>query len=189
MTPQEENLLHRREIEEAREILQSLKIDNFYTVPKVTWWLLKYYDLYKYCKENWNNCSCFGELPCSHTLGSEENKFLDFYKSLEKVADLHKKEPYFREQLQLFEKVRNDSSALMKWLLHNAKLGSEEFLIFWVEWLEEEQNIVDPAINNWKNIKIIFREEEWKHTIKFLKVFNDLFWKLESEQSDNTLLD
>tara|TARA_R100000935_G_scaffold10692_1_gene21351 strand:- start:1822 stop:2340 length:519 start_codon:yes stop_codon:yes gene_type:complete len=146
-----------------------------YTIAKINWWLLKYYDLYKYCKDNWNTCSCFRELPCSHTMGSEENKFVDFYKSLEKVADLHKKEPYFLEQLQLFEKVRDDPSALIKWLLHNEKLGAEDFLIFWIEWMEEE-DLVNPGINFFPNIEVKILVKEFESTIQFMEVFNELYW-------------
>ncbi len=162
-------------IDFALEELKDLKENGFHTIPKIHWWLLKYNDLYKYCKENWNNGSCFGELACSHTLGSEEDKFRDFYESLEEVADLHKKEAYFKEQMQVLEKVRDHSLALMKWLLHNEKLGVEDFLIFWIEWLEED-NVVNPNITNFPNIEMKILAKEFESTIQFLEVFNELYW-------------
>ena len=167
------------QIQESINNFKSLSLKGIHTIVKINWWLLKYYDLYKYCNENWNNGSCFGELACSHTIGSEMDKFRDFYESLEEVANLHKKETYFREQMQILEIVRNDSPALMKWMLQNEKLGVEDFLIFWIEWYEEERKVLDPNINNWEKQKILFKADEWKYTIKFLKVFNELYWTSE----------
>lgn len=155
--------------------LKSLRTNEIYSIARINWWLLKYYELYKYCKENWNNCSCFGELPCSHTMGSDMDKFRDFYESLEEVADLHKKEPYFQEQMQVFDKIRDESLAHMKWLLQNEKLGVEDFLIFWIEWLEEE-DVVNPGINLFTNIEVKFSAKEFESTIQFLEVFNELYW-------------
>lgn len=155
-----EFITNRQNIHFALEELKNFKEDGFLTIPKINRWLLKYYGLYKYCKENWNNCSCVGELPCNHTLGSEEDKFRDFHESLEKVADLHKKEPYFQEQMLVFDTVCNDSQSLMQWLLHNEKLGVDDFLIFWIEWLEEDHT-VKPFILDWSEIDMKFSAEEW----------------------------
>lgn len=155
--------------------LRDLAEDGVHSINKINWWLLKHYELYKCCKENWNNCSCFGELPCSHTMGSDEDKFRDFYKSLEEIADMHKKETYFREQMQVFEKVRDDAPELTKWLLQNEKLGVEDFLIFWIEWLEED-NLVNPNIKKFPNIEVKISAKEFESTIQFMEVFNELYW-------------
>ncbi len=169
---------HSKEIHSSIAELKDLNEQGFYTIPKVNWWLLKYSDLYKYCKENWNNGSCFGELPCSHTMGSEEDKFRYFYENLEEVVDLHKKEPYFREQMEKLKMVRDNYPSLMQWLRQNEKLGVEDFLIFWIEWLGED-GIVDPYIREFKKINIRFRSKEFENTINFLEQFNDLYWKSE----------
>ena len=66
----------------------------------------------------------------------------------------------------------------MQWLRQNEKLGIEDFLIFWIEWLGED-GIVDPYISEWKGLKIRFRAKEFENTINFLEQFNDLYWKSE----------
>lgn len=162
-------------IQDSITDLRDLAEEGVHTIPKINWWLLKHYELYKYCKENWNNGSCFGEFPCNHTMGSDMDNFRHFYDDLEEVVDLHNNEPYFREQMQVFEKVRDDAPELTKWLLQNETLGGEDFVIFWIEWLEEE-NVVNPGINLFPNIKVKFSAKEFESTIHFLEVFNELYW-------------
>ncbi|MBK5192655.1 MAG: hypothetical protein JJE07_05480 [Flavobacteriaceae bacterium] len=165
----------RREIHSSLEELKNLQEDRFYTISKIHWWLLKYDILYKYCKKNWNNGSCFDELPCSHTLKSNENAFVDFYEDLEEVTELHKKESYFKEQMEGLEMVRDDNPAFMQWLRQNEKLGTEYFIIFWTEWLEED-DIVNPGINIFPNVEVKILAKEFGNTIQFLEVFNELYW-------------
>ena len=50
--------LYMREIEEAFEVLEDLKKEGFYNVPKLTGWRLKYEDLYDYSHNNRHDNSC-----------------------------------------------------------------------------------------------------------------------------------
>ena len=58
---------------------------------------------------------------------------------------------YFQEELSVFENVRDDHLALMQWLKKNETLESWAFLLFWMEWLEEEKAVVNPYITNWQD--------------------------------------
>jgi len=100
---------------------------------------------------------------------------VDFYEDLEEVTELHKKENYFKEQMEKLEVVRDDYPALMQWLQQNEKLGTEDFIIFWVEWLEED-DIVNPGINIFPNVEVKILAKEFGSTIQFLEVFNELYW-------------
>lgn len=175
MTTQEEKSLNRREIEEAIELLQSLEKDGFYNVPKIIWWLLRYEELYNYAFLHRHDGSCIEGMGCGCVWDQPESRFSALYPALQEVVDLHQYEDYFKKEMEVFEQVRDDHPALMQWLKRNEQLGTEEFILFWIEWLEEE-GVVDPYITQWKGLGFKFKAEEWQHTIKFLKVFNEIYW-------------
>lgn len=102
-------------------------------------------------------------------------RFSSLYSSLEEVTDLHRHEKYFKEELSIFENLKDDYPALQQWLKKNETLGSRDFLLFWLEWLEEEKGIVNPFIMHWQD-EFIFKAEEWKNTIRFCEVFNEIYW-------------
>ena len=169
--------IYLREIEEAFEVLINLKKDDFYNVPKINWWILSYMELYKYSYDHRHVGSCFEGMGCCCTDKNPENKFSSLYSSLREVIDLHQYEPYFREELALFENVKEDHPALMQWLKKNEKLGTEDFILFWIEWLEEDHSYVKPFIPELEKHDIRFKAEEWKNTIRFCEVFNDLYYE------------
>ena len=74
------------------------------------------------------------------------------------------------------ENVRKDHPALMQWLKKNENLGTDDFVLFWIEWLDEERTIVNPWIMKELDLGIRFRAEEWKYTIEFLIEFNEIYW-------------
>ncbi len=166
--------LYLREIEEAIEVLDGLNKDGFYNVPKITWWILKYENLYDYSYNHRHVNSCFDGMSCCCTDKNPESKFSSLYSSLEEVVDLYKHEKYFWEELGVLENVRDDPPALMQWLKKNEKLGTEDYLLFWIDWLEEE-DIVNPLIPHWQD-EFKFKTEEWKNTIRFCEVFNEIYW-------------
>ena len=179
MTPLEENQLNRREIQEARELLISFQKDDFYTVHKITWWVLNYKELSIYSYENRHTGSCVEGMGCGCSWDAPESKFSDLHSALKEIIDLHQYEDYFREELEVLENVREDHPALMQWLKKNENLGTEDFFLFWTEWLEEKDEIIVPWILNEKDIGLKFKAEEWKYTIEFLKEFNEIYWESE----------
>ena len=60
-------------------------------------------------------------------------------------------------------------------------MGSEDLMDFWIEWYEEGKNIIKPFIANWQELEIKFKGEEWKYTIKFLRIFNNYYWDSDFE--------
>ena len=164
-------------IDFAVEDLQNLESEGFYAMNKISWWLLKYEIVYTQCKATWNNNSCYGDLPCSHTLQSPENKFCDLYRGLDMVTKLHKYEDYLEYPISKLNALGIDSSQLKAWLLKYEKLGSEKFLEFWTDWYEKENNYIQPFILNWQNLNIKLNVNEWGNTITFLHHFNKYYWK------------
>src|SRR5690606_26437321 len=104
----------------------------------------------------------------------------DLHSELKEIVGLHQYEEYFREELEVLENVRDDHPALMQWLKKNEQLGADDFLIFWTEWLDEDDTIVKPWIMKEKDLGIKFRPEEWKNTIKFIEEFNEIYWNSEA---------
>ncbi|WP_037320631.1 hypothetical protein [Salegentibacter sp. Hel_I_6] len=164
-----------REIKDALLELENLEKDGFYNIPKITWWILTFEDLAQYCRENWMNDSCFGDLPCSCVLDSPESKFKDLHSSLNEVIQLHEYESYFAKEVATLENVRNDHPALMQWLKKNEKLGTEDFFLFWIEWYEDELEKVKPFVLNKQGLDIKFKAGEWQNTINFLEAFNEFY--------------
>lgn len=176
MTPRQELILNRREVKEAFENLKSLKKDGFINVPKLTWWVLRYEELYKYCHENRHNGSCFEGMSCACTDKTQESRFSMFYPSIEEIVELYQYEEYFKQEMTVLENVRDDYPALMQWLKKNEKLGTDDFILFWIEWYEEEEEIVKPFILKEQDLNIKFKAVEWQYTIKFLEEFNELYY-------------
>lgn len=169
--------LYLREIEEAFELLKGLKKDGFYNVSGITWWLLKYEELYEYAHAHRHVGSCIDGMGCSCCEDVPESRFSGLYPGLKKITDLHQYENYFKEELATLENLRHDHPALMQWLKKNEKLGTEEFLLFWIEeWYNEEEQIVRPYLFDLQEINPKFKVAEWKHTISFLQVFNEIYW-------------
>ncbi|MBI6115999.1 hypothetical protein [Salegentibacter maritimus] len=168
--------LYLREIEEAFENLKTLEKDGFYNVPKITWWVLKYEELYEYAQAHRHVGSCIDGMGCSCCEKVPESRFSGLYPKLQEITELHQHEKYFREELADLENLRHDHPALMQWLKKNEKLGTEDFLMFWIEeWYDEENQSVTPYLFRQDQI-FKFRASEWQHTIRFLEEFNELYW-------------
>lgn len=170
--------LYRREIEEAIETLQSLQKNGLYNIPKITWWLLHYEDLFQYSYKHRHVGSCIDGMGCACCWDQPESLFSDLYPTLQEIADLHHFESYFKQELSILENIRHDHPALMQWLKKNEKLGTEDFLMFWIdEWYNEEKDTIEPFLSStWQHLKIKFKAAEWQDTIKFLEAFNELYW-------------
>ena len=180
MTPQDQKLPYHQEIEEAIEALQNLAKNGFHNVAQIAWWLLRYEELYTYSYDHRHDESCVEGMGCGCASQTPESKFSDLYPALEEIADLHRYEMYFQKEMEVFEQVRDDQSGLMQWLKKNEKLGTENFFLFWTEWLEEEDQIVTPFLFNWQHLNMKFESREWQHTVNFLEIFNDVYWTSEA---------
>ncbi|WP_029036958.1 hypothetical protein [Salinimicrobium xinjiangense] len=100
--------LYLREIEEAFELFESLKKDGFYNVPKITWWILKYEELYEYSHDHRHVGSCIDGMGCECCWDAPESRLSSLYSSLEDVVELYEHEKYFKEENAIFEQVKDD---------------------------------------------------------------------------------
>ena len=166
-----------KEIEEAFEVLKGLKKNGFHNVPKITWWILKYEELYHYSYNHRHVNSCIEGMGCCCPDKNPEMRFSSLYSSLEEIVDLHSYEKYFKEELSVFENAKNDYTAHMQWLKRNETLGTEDFLMFWIEeWYNKEKQTVTPYLYALQDLDVKFKAEEWKNTIRFCEKFNEIYW-------------
>ena len=61
---------------------------------------------------------------------TEEEKFLFLYENLHKVAELHRKENYFKNEINNYNKILNSNEDLKKWVLKNERIAVDEYGLF-----------------------------------------------------------
>lgn len=155
------------------ELIQ-LEQEGFYNIPRISWWNLKYQNLHEYCYKYRHTDSCHEDMGCGCSSNSPENTFQGLYSCLDEVLDLYMHEKYFEQELERFEYIKGNDTLINQWLLKNSKLGNEDFILFWIEWYDEDENCVKPFICNWDELGIKFKNTEWISTIKFLELYNEL---------------
>ena len=161
---------YHEEIDNAIQDLIHLEKNGFFSVPRVSWWNLKYKNLAEYCFHYRHTDSCIEGMGCGCAWNSPESTFHGLFSSLDEILDLFMNEKYLSQELNSFQTVKDHEISLNQWLLKNSKLGTEDFMEFWIDWYEEEENVIKLFIVNWHELEIKFQGEEWQSTIDFLKI-------------------
>ncbi len=98
------------------EELEKFNNNGFYKRENIEWWLLKYEEEYRNQfnvleaeKINFTN-------PRNLSKYKEEVQFLDTYEVLLKVADFYRNEIYFKEQVELYDSIKDSNVQLDSWL-------------------------------------------------------------------------
>lgn len=171
-------------IKEAIQVLKEYSIEHIYSIDQIKYWLEQHDDLYEYAKLNWNKGSCFGELPCSHTLNNELSKFIDFYNALQRIVVFHEYESYFWLELEEYQLIKDNPLKLKDWVKRNERLGSEEFVCFFSSYLDyldysepETPYHLKVFISNFNEFDVYVDRKCFVNTIAFLEIFNKLFWE------------
>jgi len=158
--------------------------ENIYSIDQIKYWLEQHVDLYEYAKLNWNKGSCFGDLPCSHTLNNDLSKFIDFYEPLKELVDKHEYESYFWLELEDYKQIKDNHSKLKEWVKRNERLGASEFILFFLDYLDyidysetETPYHLKVFILNFTEFDVYVDRKCFINTIAFLEVFNKLYWE------------
>ena len=150
-------------------------------MSKIEWWLLKHSDLYKknYSQHLFKiDDGSTIQLPSFGKPISKE-KFLDLYKELNIIYDLHRNEKYFEQELTEYHKIKSSQSDLKKWIAKNECLGAEKYGCFLVDYLDYKENDDEHLkiyVHSSKEIEIYIDRQDFKNTIDFLEIFNELYW-------------
>ena len=153
-------------------------------ISKVEWWLLKYTDLYKKTSEFVYSQHLFkmddGSIVRLPPFGkpSDKDKFLDLYKALDTICEFHRNEKYFEQELKEYQKIKDSQSDLKKWVVKNEDLGAEKYVCFLVDYLDYSENAehLNIYVHSSKELEIYIDRQDFRNTIEFLEIFNELYW-------------
>lgn len=162
----------------------SLKSGEIYSMNKIEWWLLKYADFYKETYDFVHSKNLFEledgsivRLPL-YKESTEEEKFLNLYKSLDTISELYRNENYFELEMIDYQNIKHSKMDLEKWVAKNEKLGTDKYASFFVDYLDYSENAehLNVYIHILKEIDIYIDRQDFKNTIDFLETFSELYW-------------
>ena len=172
--------LLQKSIEDFTYLVQTKLI----TIPKVEWWLLKYSDLHKKTSDFVYSEHLFkmedGSTVRIPPFGepTDQEKFLDLYKALDIICEFHRNEKYFKQELTDYQKIKDSQSDLKKWIAKNECLGAEKYVCFLVDYLDYSENAehLNIYIHSSKELEIYVDRQDFRNTVEFLEIFNELYW-------------
>ena len=165
---------------------KQLNASNVFSIHKIEWWLLKYSEVYK------KEYNCFysqhlSELEDGSTVRlppfgkkSEQEKFLDLYKALDNISQFHRNEKYFEQEVITYLKIKESKTELIAWALKNEELGANKYVCFLLDYLDydedEKVNHLSVFVPSLKDLDIFVDRQDFKFTIEFLEIFNEIYW-------------
>ncbi len=166
--------------------LEKLGKDNIYSIDKVEWWLLRFSALQKETHNFIYSRHKFeledGSIVRLPPLGkkSEQEKFLDLYQALDTISQFHRNEHYFEQELISYHTIIKSKSNLKAWVSKNEDLGADKYVCFFLDYLDydddEKVEHLSLFIHSLKEVEIFVDRQDFRFTIEFLEIFNDLFW-------------
>lgn len=153
-------------------------------IAKVEWWLLKHSDYYKkiseivFSKHLYTLCDGSSIRLPTFEEPNDPEKFLDVYKALDTVCELHRNEKYFEQELIEYNKIKDSQFDVKNWVSKNEVLGAEKYVCFLVDYLDYTENAkhLNIYIHSSKELEIYIDREDFRNTIGFLEIFNELYW-------------
>lgn len=115
--------------------------------------------------------------PCGNVSSLEH--FLNLYDALNTITQLHRKEKYFEEEITNYMRIKNSPIELKKWVEKNEYIGSKEYVTFILDYLDYSENAyhLSVFVIDQKRLEICIDRQYFKSTIKFIDIFNKLFWE------------
>lgn len=178
------------EIQVSYNELKDLKNDFLYSIAQVSWWLLKYGDLYKSVVNSQNllcdNClklksenlpiNCLSK-PDYCNKKTEYQSFIKFYDELDVVTQLHKLEEKCKIAYEEYMTLNFIDEDLRDWVIKHYdiyyKLGGYFYLF--MEFNPKGVKTLHIAEAPDKSFGVTIREEDFKNSLKFYDVYDDLY--------------
>lgn len=169
---------------ESIEELKLLSDEGLFKKSKIEWWLLKYsedYQLFENDVFTPMRITYRADAPAEHkekiNLLNELRTFVNTYKVLDKVSVFYRAEAYFKEEVVIYNKIKNDSNKLKTWLVKQKFIENDKYSEF--ENLFQDNRTLsgyklDVLYPLGIPIKITLQESDFKHTLQYLKVLNTL---------------
>jgi len=170
--------------------LKKIGINFIYSIDEVSWWLLKYGDLYKSVVNSQNllcdNCLKLKEenLPIDCFLKpnycnkkDDYQAFIKFYNELDIVTELHKLEGLCNIAFDEYLTLSSINDDLRDWVIKHYdiyyKLG-EHFYLF-MEFNPKGVKTLHIAEAPDKSFGVTIKEEDFKNSLRFYGVYDDLY--------------
>lgn len=161
------------QIDNAIEELKSLNSFNGISIDKISWWLLKYEDLFESCSYKIST----GELPSGAQLFSAKSKFRSLFENLETLERLKSRESIFQKRFELFKSIKNDPIKFKEWIELNKEEALESHFEFWFAWTEHDPDKIQPFILYWNHLNISIPISDFAYTLKVLEIFHNHYWE------------
>lgn len=170
----------------AIEEFENLLNYGFINMSKIEWWLLKHSNNYRkthdfaYSQHLFTNDD--GSVIQLPPLGkpTDEEKFLDLYNSLDTLSEFQRNEKYFEQEMLNYHKIKNSHSDLKNWVAKNEEFGADRYLCFLIDYLDYDENDEEEHLKVFllksKELEIYVDRQDFKNTIDFLEIFNELYW-------------
>jgi len=142
--------------------------DGIYSIATIKRWLLKYQVEYFNIKEEESKRFMYFidgnwvRLPDYFNSRTLEEKFLHLYDTLVKIAEFHKEEEYFKQEMAIYKAIQNDFEKVKKWLVKNEHLGANQFFMF--------------SLDGFEGINL--DRLDFQYTLKFIETFDSIYWNL-----------
>jgi hypothetical protein len=164
------------------EEFNNLQNNGLYSIAKIEWWLLKYWDYYKELKDDWvckgNECCMYAVGHCTCIPKSEEQVFIDLYEKLDELSRYHRREDYAKKELESYNLIRSDQIKLKEWVRRNELIGADECFEFLINYLDYCTNPIHLKVwdKSLVGYDIFVDRSDFKNLIEFMEIFSDLFW-------------
>ena len=174
-------------MEQINTILKESRVffnEKIIPITQDEWWLLKYSDFYKKTSDFVYSQHLFkmddGSIVRLPPFGepTDQDKFLDLYNALDTICEFHRNEKYFEQELTEYQKIKDSQSELKNWIAKNEDLGAEKYVCFLVDYLDYSENTehLNVYVHSSKNLEIYIDRQDFRNTIEFLEIFNELYW-------------
>ena len=172
--------------QKIKKELWELSDNGVFRMSKIKDWIFNYSDLYKKTYDFVHSQHLFIDHdgstirlpPCG--LPPDEEIFLSLYESLNGILELHANETYFEKEIVEYYKVKNSPSDTKTWIVKNEDLGAEQYVCFLIDHLDYDENGHEEHlivyIHHLKEPEIFIARQDFKNTIEFLEIFNELYW-------------
>lgn len=188
------------------EPLLNFNKKNVFSILEINLWLNSNWSKYKDLIDEWKcpKCPTDKGLPCICVEPDDEWKFFKLYEALDELLKKHKKEKYFEQEMVEYYDIQYSEIDLKIWTAKNEKLGVEDYSNFEFDYLDYEckndgtkhlrvanselylmvTNVLRKQLgrNETKSksdYEIYVNRNDFKYTLEFLEIFNDLFWSQE----------
>lgn len=172
--------------QEIKRELWELCGNGVFRMSKIQEWINSYSELYKKTYDFVHSQHLYEDsdgstirLPlCGEP--TNEKIFLSIYASLNGILELHINETYFEKEMVEYFKIKNSPSDIKTWIVKNEDLGAEQYVCFLIDHLDYDENGHEEHlivyIHHLKGPEININRQDFKNTIAFLEVFNELYW-------------